>query len=62
MRVSFAAKIGSILGLSAVGLTSAAVLYFYSQTKNLVIDLMSNRLLDIGKASSSMFTKDVKNP
>lgn len=60
MRASFAIKIGSVVGVSAVGITSAAVLYFYAQTKNLVLELMSARLLDIGKASNSMFSDDVK--
>jgi class 3 adenylate cyclase len=61
MRVSFAVKIGSVVGISAVGITSVAVLYFYTQTRDLVIELMSARLLDIGKASSSMFSEDAKS-
>lgn len=60
MRVSFAIKIGTVVGVSAVGITSAAVLYFYAQTKSLVLELMSARILDIGKASSTMFSEDVK--
>lgn len=57
MRVSFSVKIGIIIAVVSVGMTAGGMFFFYQRTSSLVISLMADRLLDVGRTSSYFFDK-----
>jgi len=56
MRWSFSKKLYVAFTAIAVGVTAGSLLYFYTQTKAIVLHQMGNRLKDIGRASANLFT------
>ncbi len=56
MRWSFSKKLYICFSAIAVGVTAGSLLYFYTQTKAIVLHQMGNRLKDIGKISTYLFT------
>ncbi len=52
MRLSFGWKLGISISLMALTTTMASVLWMYSQTRDMVVEQMGNRLKDIGRAGA----------
>jgi diguanylate cyclase (GGDEF)-like protein len=62
MRTSFGIKLGSVITLLTVGMTTASVYYFYSVTSALVRRQVVGRLKDIGHVGTFLFDeKDREN-
>jgi diguanylate cyclase (GGDEF)-like protein len=62
MRTSFGVKLGAVITLLTVGMTTASVYYFYSVTSDLVRRQVSGQLKDIGHVGTFLFDeKDREN-
>ncbi len=55
MKLPFSFKIGLAISLLAVGATSGSLVFFYSQSKSMLLFQMGNRLKDIGRTSIYLF-------
>ena len=61
MNWSFSKKLYAAFSFLALGSTAGSLLYFYVQTKDLVLEQMGNRLKDVGKTAVHLFTvEDLK--
>ena len=58
MRISFGIQIGLAIFLLAVGTTGASLYYFYSSSRDLVLDQMRTRMRDLGNTGAMMFTPE----
>ncbi len=62
MRIGFAFKIGFAVNLILVSVVGLAGFLFYNNTREVIIDLMTARLSDVGKTGSFLFnSEDRKN-
>jgi len=61
VRIPFGVRLGIVISLLSVGMTTGSVLYFYSTTYRLVLAQMTGRLRDVGKTGAFLLDAEARD-